>query len=232
MAASDEEYRRWANLVACASSNYNILMARRGQDLLRAKSKLEAVKFDVTGDGDLSMEKRTELGVQVEASLAIIRDVMKDQFIHINHGAEAAFQLKHENNEYLSEEESKQLKKIKRDQEERNKKHAQSGIKRPYQAAVQQPQPYFQQQAGQYAAPFLSNIQAAKMASTCLKCGLTGHWHKDFVCPRNQNQTSAVYHNPAAAQQSSATGVTPVSAVPTQMQAAQTQFPAIMYTKQ
>ena len=117
-------------------------------------------------------------------------------------------------------------------QEERNKKQAQSGIKRPYQAAVQQPQPYFQQQAGQYAAPFLSNIQAAKMASTCLKCGLTGHWHKDFVCPRNQNQTSAVYHNPAAAQQSSATGVTPVSAVPTQMQAAQTQFPAIMYTKQ
>ena len=114
---------------------------------------------------------------------------MKDLYIHIHHGAEAALQFRQVGAGYLSEEESKELKRIQREQAEKQK----NTKKRTYSdanAATPTPQLYGQ--------PFLSGIQAAKMNSRCARCGQIGHWQKDAVCVLKNPQMFAVYQNQRA----------------------------------
>ena len=217
----DAEKRRWSDIVAAESVNYNTLMARRAQELVNVKYDLAEVRQAVAASAIVEKEKYVALMNKSEAAL---KDVIKDIFIHVQNGPEAALQLKTDSGSYLTESEQRQLKKMKKEREEKFEKFGKKKGSGFQPQMSFNPQLGMQQQVG--SQPFLSsamaNVNGWKANTTCAKCGMRGHWHKDLNCPYNQ-QMAYLYANQTAATQPNHQQPPP----PLQ----QGQFPAIQYTK-
>ena len=105
----EEELRRWSDMVASATINYNILTARRGQELVEIKYLLRDVKPLVEGLPNDEKQKALDL---LNSCLGKIGSIVKDQYVHYHNGPEVALQLRNESSDYLSEAEQRQLKKF------------------------------------------------------------------------------------------------------------------------
>ena len=111
----DDERRQWADMVASATANFNILSARNGQELVNARIDVEDVLAGLKGYEDISREKRDALHGLLEASVTKMQCVIKSLYVHIQYGAGVALELRQASTSYLSEDESRLAKKMKKE---------------------------------------------------------------------------------------------------------------------
>lgn len=162
----DDERRQWADMVASATANFNILSARNGQELVNARIDVEDVLAGLKGDEDISREKRDALHGLLEASVTKMQCVIKSLYVHIQYGAGVALELRQASTSYLSEDESRLAKKMKKEFEDKVGKKTSN-----------------EKDAGK--AGNWSTLQKAKEHSFCHRCNMRGHWSRDASCPLN-----------------------------------------------
>lgn len=79
---NEKERTKWNDLVASSTVNYNILMSRRGQELVGVKQDLMHIKQMVN---DYSEEKKVEILNKIQKDLDKLGEVIKDVHIHISY---------------------------------------------------------------------------------------------------------------------------------------------------
>ena len=169
--ARDTERRCWSDMVASAVLNYNILEARRGQELTELRFQLLDL-LDVTNAEGVPADLKNKMSPVLSTVTDKLKAVVKDIYVHFHHGPETALQLRQDSSGYLSEAEQKTIKKMKKEKEESKKAE---NIKKNVMMAAE-------------------GLSGAKMMSACSRCGARGHWYRDSVCPLNK-QMSQIYNN-------------------------------------